>query len=305
MVRQYVFLTSSSYSGSTLMAFMLGSHSRIATVGEARGIIREIKPSDYYCSCGQKYLLCSFWQEVELRMQTKMSDGFCMEALHTKFIPKSLNPLDKLQFQNLRLAPLEKLRDSLYRSSGKHRGYVNNIVAHCRALAESVTDICGKEIFFDTSKTPSAIIHLNKNLRVPFKVVFLMRDGRGVFNSFIKKKIPLPEDTIIKEWLRKNRQIERAIQGMPEVNVCTVLYEDLCREPEKTLKRICDFIGVDYEEGCLRFWDYEHHIVGNNMRLNVKRQIQPDERWRHTLTPQQLVCFERTAGKYNKRWGYG
>ncbi len=304
MVAQYVFLTSSSYSGSTLLAFLLGSHSRIATVGEARGIIRKIPHRKYDCSCGQKYLTCPFWQEVERRMQAHMGPAFRLQTLQTKFIPRSAHPVDRLFLQDLRLTAVERLRDSLYNRSTRHRSYVENIVAHCVGLAEAVTGISGKDIFFDTSKTPCAIVHLNGRLDSVFKVIFLMRDGRGVFNSFLKKKIRLSEKAIMKRWVKTNRQIERSLQRIPPGNVFTVLYEDLCREPEETLTRICDFLGVDYEARCLRFWNYEHHIVGNNMRLNVKKKIQQDESWRRALSPDQLACFNRVAGKYNRRWGY-
>jgi hypothetical protein len=275
----------------------------IATVGEVRGLNLNISPGKYMCSCGQEYLSCNFWEKVEKEMKKKISPEFRMGSLNTKFIPMSGKLLDRLQFKDLRIELLEKLRDYFYMNSKRHKAYINKKLAHCWRLAESVTEIRGKNIFFDTSKTPDAMIHLSRNLACEFKVIFLVRDGRGVLNSFIKKKIPLSELEISKSWLSTNKKIERILKRIPNENIHTVLYKDLCLEPQKTLRQICNFVGVEYENQCLKYWEHEHHIIGNKMRLNIKKQIQYDESWRHTLTTQQLSLFDKIAGRYNKKWG--
>jgi len=48
---KYVYLTSSGYSGSTLLSFMLGAHPCIATVGELSNSIENNDPDNYRCSC--------------------------------------------------------------------------------------------------------------------------------------------------------------------------------------------------------------------------------------------------------------
>lgn len=237
-------------------------------------------------------------------MRKRVSPEFNLEDLNSKITPMSQSVADKLHVSVFRVKLLEMIRDQVYRCSSTHRIYIDERVAHCIGLAESVAEIYGKDIFFDTSKTPAAVIHLKKKLKCEFKVVFLLRDGRGVLGSYLKKKIPLSESEIVRLWKKVNRKIEHVLKYVSEENVCIVLYEDLCAFPEKTLERICDFIGVDYEGNCMKYWEHEHHIIGNNMRLDVKRAIRHDEGWRRILTPRQLGVFDKLAGPYNRKWGY-
>lgn len=304
MLKKYVFLTSSSYSGSTLLAFILGSHSKIISIGEATGLNLDIDPAEYMCSCGQYYLSCKFWGKIENEIKKRISAKFSLEKLETKFIPFGREIIDRLQFKDLRFEIFEQIRDFLYMCSKKHKTYIDYKVKSCVNLAKAAGKITGKDIFFDTSKTPNAIMHLNRKLECEFKVIFLIRDGRGVLNSFLKKKTKLSEAEITSNWLKINKRIERKLKYIPKENVCTVLYKDLCKEPEKTLKRIFNFIDVKYENSCLEYWEFDHHIIGNSMRLNPNRVIKCDESWKNDLSTEQIKNFNKMAGHYNEKWGY-
>lgn len=274
------------------MAFVLGSHGRIATIGEARGLNLDLDPETYMCSCGQRYQVCQFWKNIERCLQEMISPHVDLNELQTKFIPKSDRLVDRLQFKDLKLTVFERIRDYMYRHSGQHRSYIEEIILHCRYLAEAVGQRYGKDIFLDTSKTPEAIFHLDKHLKCDFKVIYLIRDGRGVFNSYIKKKKDLDEHQMVKRWVKVNKKIERVVKKISSEKVHFVTYSDFCREPEMELRKMFTFIGVPHDERCLRFWDYEHHIIGNNFRLNVQREIQHDEHWKNSLSPRHLRLFQ-------------
>ena len=301
MLGKFVFITSSSYSGSTLLAYLLGSHSRIATVGEARGLNVDIDPEEYDCSCGEKFLACSFWNDVARRMKSKLSPSFDLRRLNTKFVRKSSGIFDRLQFSDLRFSFLENIRDGVYGNIRPYAEYTRSVIEHNIALAESVSEYYKKDIYLDSSKTPAAITHLSKALPSAFKVIYLFRDGRAVFNSFIKRK-RVSETTAIKEWIKINKFIQRKLEPLPGRDVLLVSYTDLCAQPQKTLDRIFNFIGVGYEEQCMKYWAHEHHIIGNDMRLSLKRDIVQDDSWKNNLSPAQLRMFEKAGSKLNHRW---
>ncbi len=49
--------------------------------------------------------------------------------------------------------------------------------------------------------------------------------------------------------------------GLPHI---VVRYEDLSRDPELTLRRVCAFLSEDFEPGMLEFWQQPLHGLGGN-----------------------------------------
>jgi hypothetical protein len=102
-----------------------------------------------------------------------------------------------------------------------------------------------------------------------------------------------------------NRWAERSLKYVKKENRYTLLYKDLASNPENTLKKIFEFIGVENDLQCLNFRNSDHHIIGNSkMRFGLSNDIYYDEKWRTCLSPEQLMLFERLAGKLNHKYGY-
>lgn len=75
-------------------------------------------------------------------------------------------------------------------------------------------------------------------------VVFILRDGRACIAS----KVNRTQQTAILatfRW-RYSVQIYRYLRERHSNNI-TLRFEDLLRAPQKELRRVCDFIGVDFE----------------------------------------------------------
>jgi hypothetical protein len=82
----------------------------------------------------------------------------------------------------------------------------------------------------------------------------------------------------------------------------TVHYEDLCIEPEKTLVSIYHFLDISSE---LRTSvNRTKHIMGNQMRLGSLQDIRLDEKWKTTLSANEMELFKNLAGKLNLIHGY-
>ena len=58
-----VYILAPSYTGSTLLTFLLAQHKSIATIGELKATAREDLET-YRCSCGSLMRKCHFWKTL-------------------------------------------------------------------------------------------------------------------------------------------------------------------------------------------------------------------------------------------------
>jgi len=95
------------------------------------------------------------------------------------------------------------------------------------------------------------------------------------------------------------------LKGVRSEDRIDVRYEDLCADPEGTLRSICDWLQLEYSEDMLRLRLEDHHsIAGNRIRLSRGMEIRRDEKWREHLSPSDLRVFKRIAGRDNRLLGY-
>jgi len=82
------------------------------------------------------------------------------------------------------------------------------------------------------------------------RIVRIVRDPRDVALSLAG--MPFAKDSVIGNLVRVD-QDDRAARGRlaTDALAMTLRYEDLVTEPERELRRICTFIGEDYEAGML------------------------------------------------------
>ena len=301
---KFIYLTSSSFSGSTLLAFMMGAHPRIATVGEMTGVIEGSDLDNYECSCGRLLKNCDFWKLVSSQVQEIHKDFSC-KNFKTRYIPRGNGFIDRLQFSNLRNNKISDVRDYIYQKVPKYYNYIYNITKRNIDLANAILNITNKDIFFDASKSPAIIKFLKQHLECEFKVIHLVKDGRGVFDSRKRYNPEIPDSKAIVGWTRVNRFAERSLKYIEKKNRYLLLYKDLVTNPEYELTKLCEFIGVEYSPYCLDFRNSDHHIIGNaKMRLGSRTKIYYDEKWRQSLSSEQLKLFDRLAGKINRKYGY-
>ena len=303
-VRRFIFLTSSSFSGSTLLAFMLGAHPSIATVSELTGLIESIDSEDYVCSCGNLLAHCSFWNSISIRMR-RSHEEFSINDFKTRYKPLSQSVTDKLQFSDLRYNSISYVRDYIYQQIPRYRDHLRSITKRNIDLSNHILEFTNKDIFFDASKEPNRIRPLKQALECEFKVIHLVKDGRGVFDSFKRHYPQMPDYEAILGWQRVNRLAERALTYLDKSDRYRLRYEDLVSNTAYELAKLCEFIGVEYSPRCLDFRDSEHHIIGNTkMRLASSNEIYQDEKWKRTLSVEQLTLFNRLAGKMQKKYDY-
>jgi Sulfotransferase family len=299
---RFVFVMAHSFSGSTLLSFLLGAHPEIATVGEMY-ISPAFNTEDYLCSCGQPIDECPFWRKVSREMEAR-GVPFNVRASETAF---RADGLGRLTYRMLTFEPRGGLLETARRAAvhllpGARRELERRLHIN-QLLVDVVTGMRGVNVFVDTSKRPGRALLLRWVPTFDTRVIHLVRDGRGVTRSAVRNLGRSVEEGA-RSWVASIRSAEKVQKRFSAEHWLTVRHEDLCRDPGTELDRIFRFTGVTPGPQPLDFRSFEHHIIGNRMRLDKVSEIRLDERWRTELTAAQIQAIERIAGPELRRYGY-
>ena len=298
--RDLAYILAPSYTGSTLLTFLLSMNEGIATIGELKATARGDLDT-YLCSCGLVQRECHFWKKVSAEMQ-KIDADFDLGDFGTHFRGDSF-VCDRLLRAGVRARPLETVRDLSLRLVPSWRSNLAKILDRNRHIIDVICDLQQGAMFLDGSKDPIRLRLLSSAGHWSIRIIYLIRDGRGATNSYMRH-YNVPMETAAREWCTVHRECDRVVRELSDGTCVTIHYEDLCRDPDKTMKTICDFLGlrvgsVDFGSG-----SSEHHILGNQMRLKSTKEIRLDEKWKDALTQDDLGVFEQIAGEFNRKYGY-
>jgi hypothetical protein len=296
------YILAASYSGSTLLAMLLGCQQDAITVGEMR-VPSLSDPDSYLCSCGEQIKKCQFWNDVSEGMAQRGIPGFDITdaqlSIHyakSSYLRRLLDPLPRGAF-------LEMVRTIGLSLSPEWRGHLRNVHQRNSTLVEVLKEITGTKVVVDSSKIAVHLRYLLKAPALKTKVIWLVRDGRAVSNSMLGHGTKTMADAAL-SWRRNNEGAERVLSEMPSSQWMFLKYEDFCKQPEETLRGLCKFLGMDASNVVLDFRAKQQHVLGNDMRLKSGSEIRADERWRTKLSKEDLAVFEAVAGDLNKKYGY-
>jgi hypothetical protein len=298
----FTFVMAHSFSGSTLLSFLLGAHPEVATVGEMF-IARGIDPETYVCSCGQRIAECPFWRRVALEMGRR---GIPYDVRHNQasFSANGIGPVSHLLLSaEPRGRAMEAGRRAALALIPGARRELDRRLRVNEALAEVITGLRGARAFVDASKRPGRLLHLRRIPSFDLRVIHLVRDGRAVARSAMRN-LDFSAGQGARAWAAAARDAERVRRLFPAERWLTLRYEDLCREPEATLDRVLRFAGVSPARRVPDFRAADHHVIGNRMRLSHTSEVRLDERWRTEMAPAQIRTVERIAGATLERYGY-
>jgi len=122
--------------------------------------------------------------------------------------------------------------------------------------------------------------------------VFVLRDPRALIASRLREGGRLRHELVrhAKWQERFAKMIERAgARGL------AIRYEELADNPEKEIRRVCGFLGLDYDPALLKPAQREHHFVHSSSSpyLRGSGEIRRDERWRSELSAGELALIRR------------
>lgn len=296
---QVAYVSSSSYSGSTLLAFLLNGHPDIVTVSEMEGWRFE-DPGEFPCSCGRAVQECPFFNHIE-RAFRDAGLAFDYRDFGTAFRLSESERWNRWLTANLpRLhsSRLEHWRDRLLRSLPAVTDRLVRTAQRNRVFIRAALNYAGAQVFVDATKTPHRMRYLGAVEGLELKVIHLVRDVRGVALSNMRKRNWAP-DRAARVWLQNQEDIARISDEVGEVHL--LFYEDLCSEPENALNGVYRFLGLAPQAGPVRFRQGEHHILGNVMRMRQDDRVQLDERWKRELSSAARTAIERTVRRRGAR----
>jgi hypothetical protein len=171
-------------------------------------------------------------------------------------------------------------------------------------LFDAVFKTTGANYIIDSSKDPFRFrVLYNCN---PERVlgVMLGRHYCGVVHSKMKRGRKLEKSA--KAWATKMMQMKVLTESIPSDRLIRVRYEDLCHDPHSELRRICDFLEIDFAESLLARPSTDvHHLGGSPSKFDPARKaIELDQSYKGAFTEKELTIMRDIVGDIAKDWEY-
>ncbi len=168
----------------------------------------------------------------------------------------------------------------------------------------------GKPRFAD--KTPRNVLHVGLIGRsIPeSRFVHLVRDGRDVVPSLVGLQyFPDRFAEAVVYWSERVRHGRAAGSALGPDRYQEVRYEELVADPEATLRRLCSFLDLAYDDAMLDYHERADEVVAAVSELGHHQGLwQPPtpglRSWRATMSSHDQELFELLAGSTLDEFGY-
>ena len=130
------------------------------------------------------------------------------------------------------------------------------------------------------------------------RLIHMVRDGRATAASVMGLDWgPNTVVTAAKWWVDYVTRGLAAESVYGPERVKRVVYEDLVSEPERSLREVCDFLGIDYLPEMVdgRGFDVPRFTVGQHALVGQRPNIDRLQAWRKALKPRDVEIFESIA----------
>lgn len=303
-MKTILYIGGSGRSGSTLLDMILNGFPEFVSLGEVHRLGYYVK-RDEICTCGEKFSDCEFWQSVINNIskysldlsETLESDMKCIalsdddsgiikrfaERISLIVMPSALaKPLCKFVFSH----NYKKIQRSI-------------------GLYECVSDISRARIVVDNTKDARRMKYLHTIEPNRTKFIYLVRDGRAVCFSAMKRKNISMHKAALTWAIAQIKQII-VLLTIPKNQRLIIKYEDLCTKQQTVLDELFEFLQI---KNTSRFIALDrsssHGLGGNPMRFRRDEKcIKLDEKWKLDLSERDKKSFSFLAGWLNRSLGY-
>lgn len=142
------------------------------------------------------------------------------------------------------------------------------------------------------------------------RIVHIVRDGRDACLSHLRQTFGFDDLLTCAEGWREQVWWVRKIGAIlgPE-RYHELRYEDLVREPEAELRRICGFLDLEWTPEMLSYHRRTEEAIPASKRHiwpMIGRPPQADQvaRWKERMSEATRTCFEKRAGEVLRESGY-
>ncbi len=160
------------------------------------------------------------------------------------------------------------------------------------------------------------------------RFIHVIRDGRDVALSRWKRtlgdKDPAPASKVAETWARRIRRAQR--HGSKVSHYLELRYEDLVTDTEPNLRKICEFLELDWDPVVLTYYEHAADRMAEmardlpatdgkptrpgseRMQAHAMTQKPPDPsamyRWKEKMKPEDVAEFDAAAGDLLSELGY-
>jgi hypothetical protein len=139
--------------------------------------------------------------------------------------------------------------------------------------------------------------------------IHLVRDPRDNVNSHAKSFGVQNIGFAAQKWLGFNKILRKARQLMPN-RIYLLLYEDMAGETELNMKKLCSFLGVNYNKAMLlntfsdhlKSFDTEKPIIdrAKEIHSNLFEPVNTSNigKWKKDMSPDKIKLVEKITGKF-------
>ena len=197
-----------------------------------------------------------------------------------------------------------------------------------RAFFRAYAERQGKPRWGD--KTPAYMLAVTRIGRTlpEARFIHLIRDGRDVALSqtarAINEQPPPPEQAA--RWVKRISKSREQAAKLGGERYIEARYEDLVRDPEPVLRRVCELVDLDYDGRMLTYHERaagrlqemagELRSEGSHAKQEAGYRIDnhapttkpPDpgklDKWRREMDPADLAAYDEVAGDLLRELGY-
>jgi Sulfotransferase domain len=303
-----LFIAGLGRSGSTVLDLLLGELDGYVSTGELRGLWRYGLLEEWLCGCRQPIRSCPFWRPVLERAGLDRID------------PASVA---ETQHRHLRLRPRCLARIWLFHRFGA--ALPPDLASYGRLMAGlygGVCDVSGARVVVDSSKFPQDALLLAACGDVDLFVVHLVRDPRGVANSWLWKRDNVADPTgkgsqvlhpvfTATRWLAWNGTVHTLVRRWLGRRYMRLRYEEFARDPAGALTRITKMVEgrarppSAFLDGTRAKVGPNHTAYGNRSRfVTGEITIRCDERWREEMRTKDKLLATLPALPLLRAFGY-
>ncbi len=287
---QVLCIIGDSRSGSTLLQALLSRRPGVVGLGELRRL-ELFWAENRDCACGAPIRACGFWSDVMAR--AGLADRH----------PRTRPPTWRLAKLLGEAAAFAGHVTGMRSTSRLLLPHGHRVTADIARLYRAAAERTGAATLIDASKDPGHFLYLDQLSGLDVRPVLLIRDGRAVVWSKIRRT-GIDPTTAIDHWARITRMQLALNHRRRQSRTAIVHYEAICDAPARTL----DALLADHRPGPAGGdgpAGDRHHIGGTpGFRLAGDGAPHLDLRWADEMPDDILALFERRAGRLNMRLGY-
>lgn len=270
-----IYLLGTSYSGSTLLGYFLGSHPQVFNAGELMLFPRKKNIGGLACFCGRPVCECGFWKHLPLPSY----------RLYSK---PGLR-------QKIRIVTALVLNRPVCRILLKDRK--DDRIFHDHLMRNMAENDPATRIIVDTSKTLFRLMYLVCSRQYDVKIIYIKRDILGNVASFIKSREGFLKGLVN---YKLNHFFMPLFLKRQDLDYYYLSYKRFCTDPQAELKDLGRFLHLDlsYERIKKNLKTRSFHVfTGSTGRSQFKdfKGVRYDTSWQWRLNRFQQKLLEWIA----------